>query len=191
MRLRLLSPSSERGSRVTHDDVLFGYRLQLFALVAERGVSEACGLMGVHRLTYYRWKGQVQRSGLEMLRPRERRRPQMPKSALGDGRAADRRVRARASRLGPRRVAARLARPEWGGLVVSPNGVYKVQPPDEGSSRCRPAPPAVRSRSAARAWVRAAAQTHQRSGLADHRDRHLQLLRLGRSRRLSARRPNR
>ena len=28
--------------------------------------------------------------------------------------------------LGPRRVAAMLARPEWGGLVVSPNGVYKA-----------------------------------------------------------------
>jgi transposase-like protein len=63
---------------VTHDDVLFGYRLQLFALAGERGVSEACRLMGVHRSTYYRWKGLVQRSGLEMLRPRERRRPQMP-----------------------------------------------------------------------------------------------------------------
>ena len=28
--------------------------------------------------------------------------------------------------LGPRRIAARLARPEWGGLLVSPNGVYKT-----------------------------------------------------------------
>ena len=45
MRLRLLSPLSEGGSRVRHDDVLFGYRLQLFALAGERGVSEACRLM--------------------------------------------------------------------------------------------------------------------------------------------------
>jgi hypothetical protein len=28
--------------------------------------------------------------------------------------------------LGPRRVAAQLARPEWGGLSVSHNAVYKV-----------------------------------------------------------------
>ena len=63
---------------MTQDDVLFGYRLQLFALAAERGVSQACRLMGVHRSTYYRWKAQVDRQGLEMLRPRERRRPQMP-----------------------------------------------------------------------------------------------------------------
>jgi transposase-like protein len=47
----------------------FGYRLQLFALAAERGVSQACRLMGVHRSTYYRWKAQVELSGLEMLRP--------------------------------------------------------------------------------------------------------------------------
>ena len=28
--------------------------------------------------------------------------------------------------LGPKRIAAQLARPEWGGLVVSPNGVWKA-----------------------------------------------------------------
>ena len=37
---------------MTQDDVLFGFRLQLFALAAERGVSQACRLMGVHRSTY-------------------------------------------------------------------------------------------------------------------------------------------
>jgi len=111
---------------MTQDDVLFGYRLQLFALAAERGVSEACRLMGVHRSSYYRWKREVDRQGLEMLRPRERRRPQMPNQlpvlveqkivafALGH------------PGLGPRRVAAALARPSWGGLVVSANGVYKA-----------------------------------------------------------------
>lgn len=28
--------------------------------------------------------------------------------------------------MGPRRISAQLARPQWGGLVVSPNGVWKV-----------------------------------------------------------------
>jgi hypothetical protein len=37
---------------VTQDDVLFGYRLRLFALAGEVGVSEACRVMGVHRSTY-------------------------------------------------------------------------------------------------------------------------------------------
>jgi len=106
--------------------VQFGYRLQLFALAGERGVSQACRLMGVHRSTYYRWKAQVDRQGLEMLRPRERRRPMMPNQlpvlieqkivAFSLGHPG----------LGPRRIAARLARAQWGGLIVSPNGVYKT-----------------------------------------------------------------
>jgi len=63
---------------MTKDDVLFGYRLQLFAEAARTNVSVACRTFGVHRSTYYAWKRQVDRHGLEMLKPRERRRPQMP-----------------------------------------------------------------------------------------------------------------
>jgi transposase len=63
---------------VSHDDVLFGYRLQLFDLAGRTSVSHACRMFGVHRSTYYRWKAQVDRHGLEVLRPRERRRPRMP-----------------------------------------------------------------------------------------------------------------
>jgi transposase InsO family protein len=111
---------------MTQDDVLFGYRLQLFALAAERGVSQACRLMGVHRSTYYRYKREVERHGLEMLRPRERRRPQMPNQLSV---VVEQRIVAFAlghPGQGPRRIASRLARPEWGGLIVSPNGVYKT-----------------------------------------------------------------
>ena len=111
---------------MTKDDVLFGYRLRLFALAGEVGVSEACRVMGVHRSTYYRWKAQVDRQGLEMLRPRERRRPQMP-SQLSP--VVEQKIVAFAlghPGLGPKRIASRLARPEWGALVVSPNGVYKA-----------------------------------------------------------------
>jgi transposase InsO family protein len=61
-----------------------------------------------------------------MLRPRERRRPVMPNQlpllieerivgfSLGH------------PGLGPKRIAAQLRRPEWGGLLVSANGVWKV-----------------------------------------------------------------
>ena len=111
---------------MTESDVLFGYRLQLFALAGERGVSEACRLMGVHRSTYYRWRSQVERSGLEMLRPRERRRPRMPNQLSP---LVEQRIVAFSlgyPGLGPKRIAARLARPQWGGLIVSPNGVYKT-----------------------------------------------------------------
>jgi transposase InsO family protein len=63
---------------MTKDDVLFGYRLQVFDLAGRTSVSHACRVFGIHRSTYYGWKAQVDRGGLEMLRPKERRRPQMP-----------------------------------------------------------------------------------------------------------------
>ena len=46
---------------MTKDDVLFGYRLQLFAEAARTNVSTACCTFGVHRSTYYAWKRQVDR----------------------------------------------------------------------------------------------------------------------------------
>jgi transposase InsO family protein len=111
---------------MTKDDVLFGYRQQLFAEAARTSVSAACRTFGVHRSTCYHWKRQVDRHGLEMLRPRERRRPQMP-NALP--KMIEERVVSFSLAhpgLGPRRVASELAREKWGGIVVSPNGVWKV-----------------------------------------------------------------
>jgi transposase InsO family protein len=111
---------------MTQDDVLFGYRLQLFDLAARTTVTHACRTFGVHRSTYYAWKAQVDRQGLEMLRPRERRRPVMPNQLSP---LIEQRIVAFAlghPGLGPRRIAAQLARPQWGGLLVSPNGVYKT-----------------------------------------------------------------
>lgn len=111
---------------MTQDDVLFGYRLQLFDLAGRTSVAHACRVFGVHRSTYYRWKAQVDRQGLEMLRPRERRRPVMPNQLSP---IIEQRIVAFAlghPGLGPKRISAQLARPEWGGLVVSPNGVWKA-----------------------------------------------------------------
>src|SRR4051794_27424222 len=125
LRLRLLI-AKQRGSRMTQDDVLFGYRLQLFDLAGRTTVANACRVFGVHRSTYYRWKAQVDRAGLEMLRPRERRRPAMPNQLP---QIVEQRIVAFClghPGLGPRRIAAQLARPEWGGLVVSANGVWKA-----------------------------------------------------------------
>jgi transposase len=111
---------------MTKDDVLFGYRQQLFAEAARTSVSAACRTFGVHRSTYYAWKRQVDRHGLEVLRPRERRRPQMP-NALP--KMIEERIVSFSIAhpgLGPRRVASELAREKWGGIVVSANGVWKV-----------------------------------------------------------------
>ena len=111
---------------MTKDDVLFGYRLQLFAEAARTNVSQACRTFGVHRSTYYVWKRQVDRHGLEVLRPRERRAPQMP-NALP--KMIEERILSFSIAhpgLGPKRVASELRRERWGGIVVSHNGVWKV-----------------------------------------------------------------
>jgi transposase len=111
---------------MTKDDVLFGYRQALFAEAARTNVSQACRRFGVHRSTYYAWKRQVDRHGLEMLRPRERRAPKMPNQLP---KMIEERILAFSlghPGLGPRRVAAELRRPKWGGILVSPNGVWKV-----------------------------------------------------------------
>jgi transposase len=107
------------------DDVLFGYRLQLFDYAARTSVSEACRTFGVHRSTYYVWKQRVERHGLEMLRPRERRTPRMPNQLSP---LVEQRILAFSlgyPGFGPRRIASELARPRWGGLRVSPNGVWR------------------------------------------------------------------
>lgn len=111
---------------MTKDDVLFGYRLQLFAEAQRTNVSAACRTFGVHRSTYYAWKRQVDRHGLQMLRPRERRRPQMPNQmpAILEERILSFSIAHPG--LGPKRVSSELAREKWGAIIVSPNGVWKV-----------------------------------------------------------------
>jgi transposase InsO family protein len=111
---------------MSNDDVLFGFRLRLFALAAEIGVRPACRAMGVHHSTYYRWKRRVDRWGLEALRVRERRRPRMPNEL---GPHLEQRILAFSLAhpgFGPKRISAELAREKWGGLSISPNGVYRV-----------------------------------------------------------------
>lgn len=112
---------------MTHDDVLFGYRLRLFTLAEELGnVSAACRAMGVDRSTYYRLKKRTDRWGLEALRIRERRRPRMPNEI---GPHLEQRVIAFAlghPGYGPRRIAAELRRDKWGGIRISEHGVWRV-----------------------------------------------------------------
>jgi transposase len=111
---------------MTKDDVLFGYRQALFAEATRTSVSQACRRFGVHRSTYYAWKRAVDRHGLEVLRPRERRRPKMPNQLP---KMVEERILSFSIAhpgLGPKRIASELARYKWGAIVVSPNGVWKV-----------------------------------------------------------------
>jgi transposase InsO family protein len=110
---------------MSHDDVLFGFRLRLFSLAGEIGVRPACRAMGVHHSTYYRWKRRVDRWGLEALRVRERRRPRMPNEL---GPHLEQRILAFSLAhpgFGPSRISAELRREKWGGLSISPNGVWR------------------------------------------------------------------
>jgi Helix-turn-helix domain len=110
---------------VTQDDLLYRFRLRVFAIAAELGnVRAACRAMGIHPSTYYRWKQQLDRYGPEILRPRERRPPRMANqiSVL-----VEQRVVAFAlghPGFGPARIAAELARPKWGGILLSTKSVF-------------------------------------------------------------------
>ena len=112
---------------MTQDDLLYRFRLRTFAMAAELGnVRAACRAMGIHPSTYYRWKRQLDRHGPEILRPRERRVPRM---ANATSPLIEQRVIAFAlghPGLGPARIAAELARPKWGGIQLSTNGVWRV-----------------------------------------------------------------
>ena len=112
---------------MTPEDVLYRQRLRTFALAEELGsVRAACRVMGIHHSTFYRWKAQAERYGLELLRPRERRQPRMPNATSP---LVEQRVVAFAlghPGFGPARIAAELARPKWGGILLSHNGVWRV-----------------------------------------------------------------
>src|SRR5258708_15924327 len=109
-----------------NDDLLFRDGLLVRGLAGEVGVSRACRELNYHRSSYYRWKARVEREGLEILRPRERRQPRMPNQtspwlehqvlihALGN------------PGLGPRRLAAEMALPRWGALQISATAVFHV-----------------------------------------------------------------
>jgi transposase InsO family protein len=82
-------------------------------------------VFGIHRSTYYVWKRRVERHGLEILRPRERRKPRLPNQLSP---FVEERIVAFAlghPGFGPRRIASELVKERWGGLVVSHNGVWR------------------------------------------------------------------
>ena len=143
---------------MTEDDVLVGYRLRLFTLADELGnVSQACRLMGVHRSSYYRWRRQLDRWGLEALRVRERRRPRMPNEI---GPHLEQRIVAFSLAhpgFGPRRISAELAREKWGALRILRTRYLagavprRVEHPRQAPGADRPPPRPVRASTVATA----------------------------------------
>jgi transposase InsO family protein len=110
---------------MSEDDVLFGYRLRVLDYAARTSVSEACRVFGIHRSTFYVWKRRVERHGLAILRPRERRRPRLPHQLSP---FVEERIVAFAlghPGFGPRRIASELRKERWGAILVSHNGVWR------------------------------------------------------------------
>ena len=112
---------------MTQGDVLYRFRLRTMALAEELGnVRAACRIMGIHHSTFYRWRRKMQRYGVEILRPRERRHPRMPNQTP---RLVEQRIIAFSLAhpgFGPKRIAAELRRPRWGSVEISASGVYRV-----------------------------------------------------------------
>ena len=110
-----------------NDDALYRFRLGVFALAKELGnVRAACRMMGIHHSTFYRWRKQMERHGLGILRPRERRMPRMPNATRP---FVEHRVVAFAlghPGFGPARISAEMRREKWGGILISPSGVWRV-----------------------------------------------------------------
>ena len=112
---------------MTHDDALYRFRVRALALAEEMGNTRAaCRAMGIHPSTFYKWRNQARRFGLEMLHPRERRRPRMPNATSP---VIEQRVLAFSLAhpgFGPDRISCELRRPKWGAIAVSPNGVWRI-----------------------------------------------------------------
>lgn len=109
------------------DDALFRARVSVLATARELGnVRAACRYHQIHPSTYYRWRKLVERYGMEVLRPRERRMPRMP-NAISP--VIESRVVAFSlgnPGFGPARIAGELAQPRWGGIRLSANGVWRI-----------------------------------------------------------------
>ena len=125
---------------MTQDDLLYRFRLRVFAMAQELGnVRAACRAMGIHPSTYYRWKRQLDRHGLEILRPRERRVPRMANQTSV---LVEQRVVAFAlghPGFGPARISAELARPSGAGSACRLTGCGGCC----AATACPPAPDAT------------------------------------------------
>jgi transposase InsO family protein len=64
---------------VTPDEIIYHRRVRLLQLAVELdNISEACRQLGISRTRYYEWKKRADAYGLEALKPKERRPPQLP-----------------------------------------------------------------------------------------------------------------
>ena len=64
---------------MTRDQIIYQRRVRILAHAAETGnVAETCRTFGISRTRFYEWQAVAEQYGLEALRPKARRRPQLP-----------------------------------------------------------------------------------------------------------------
>ncbi|MDR7545641.1 MAG: helix-turn-helix domain-containing protein, partial [Armatimonadota bacterium] len=113
---------------MTLDDSVHGFRLRVMARAQALGnVSRACREAGISRTLFYRWRQRYVAYGPDGLHPRRQgpRRGRPPALSV----QVERAILALAlawPTWGPARLAAQLARPEYGGWRVAPATIYRL-----------------------------------------------------------------
>lgn len=90
---------------------------------AEKNVSHTCRQFGISRTTFYKWHRAYQRHGLNGLKNKERKKPQMPNKV---GRAIENEILAYVAAYpadGPKRIYYEL---KSQGVNISESGIYNV-----------------------------------------------------------------
>lgn len=99
---------------VTPADIIYHRRLAVLEHAQRcRNVSETCRTFGVSRTRYYEWKRLAERYGTEALRPKARRRPQLPNATPTHVVEQLLTLAVLEPTLGARRLADRLAEQGW------------------------------------------------------------------------------
>jgi transposase InsO family protein len=112
---------------MTLSDSVTDFRLRVILRARELGnVSEACRQFGISRTLYYRWRRRFLQYGVDGLRPRPHRPQRWPRQARPELEHAVVAYALLWPTHGPARIAAQLARPQFGGWKVSPSGVYAI-----------------------------------------------------------------
>ena len=99
---------------MTPADIIYHRRLAVLEHAARcKNVSEACRTAGVSRTRYYEWKQLADRYGTEALRPKGRRRPQLPNATPTHVIEQLLTLAVLEPTLGARRLADRLSDAGW------------------------------------------------------------------------------
>lgn len=109
---------------MTPEDIIVARRVRVLELADELGnITKACELVGVSRTSFYRWREIAEHYGLEALRPKDRRRPQLPNATPTHVVEALLTLAVLVPTIGCRQYADRLAAQ---GYVVSKSTVQKL-----------------------------------------------------------------